>query len=358
MEFVTNPAAAFSSEDEQNAMVSTLDAVVSSFYDPRSPDREAASEIMLGLRQHPMGWMRVDTILERSSQDSTRYFALSILEDAIKLRWREMPPDQREGVKNFVMTKCIELSETQESLAANSRFLQKLNLVLVQILKHEWPHNWPTFIPDICGASQSRPSWCENNMHILLLLSEEIFEFSKEEITSEKALRLKERLDAEFEQIFKLCEFILRSDGVAESLLIVTLKTIIRFIVWIRLGYLFETDLARVVVNRMLPVPALRNQAMAVLCEIAGLTSGTEAYHTELTVIYSETMSQLVGVISPDMDLKEAYDVMDGHDGEFIQRLGLFLTNFYKPFACTRGSEPRGTLANWHDLPYSNFTCE
>ena len=139
---------------------------------------------------------------------------------------------------------------------------------------------------------------------------------------------------------------------------IVTLKTIIRFIVWIRLGYLFETDLARVVVNRMvrsfhhhithnpvecpetpsyvhthqnpqLPVPALRNQAMAVLCEIAGLTSGTEAYHTELTVIYSETMSQLVGVISPDMDLKEAYDVMDGHDGEFIQRLGLFLTNFY-----------------------------
>ena len=175
---------------------------------------------MLGLRQHPMGWMRVDTILERSSQDSTRYFALSILEDAIKLRWREMPPDQREGVKNFVMTKCIELSETQESLAANSRFLQKLNLVLVQILKHEWPDNWPTFIPDICGASQSRPSWCENNMHILLLLSEEIFEFSKEEITSEKALRLKERLDAEFEQIFKLCEFILRSDGVAESLLV------------------------------------------------------------------------------------------------------------------------------------------
>lgn len=28
--------------------------------------------------------------------------------------------------------------------------------VLVAILKQEWPHNWPTFISDICDASKVR----------------------------------------------------------------------------------------------------------------------------------------------------------------------------------------------------------
>lgn len=31
-------------------------------------------------------------------------------------------------------------------------FLAKLNLVLVDILKQDWPHKWPSFIPDIIGA--------------------------------------------------------------------------------------------------------------------------------------------------------------------------------------------------------------
>jgi len=32
--------------------------------------------------------------------------------------------------------------------------VNKLNLLLVQILKHEWPANWPSFIPDIVGSSK------------------------------------------------------------------------------------------------------------------------------------------------------------------------------------------------------------
>ena len=60
-------------------------------------------------------------------------------------------------------------------MAAEKQFLSKMNLVLVGILKHEWPHHWPEFITEIVNASMSNEILCENNMHILKLLSEEVY---------------------------------------------------------------------------------------------------------------------------------------------------------------------------------------
>jgi exportin-1 len=40
----------------------------------------------------------------------------------------------------------------------------------VQILKQDWPHNWPNFIGDLVTASKQNEVLCTNNMHILLLL--------------------------------------------------------------------------------------------------------------------------------------------------------------------------------------------
>ena len=62
-------------------------------------------------------------------------------------------------------------------------YLNKLNLILVEILKQDWPHKWPSFIPDIVGASRTSESLCENSMHILRMLSEEVFDFSRGELT-------------------------------------------------------------------------------------------------------------------------------------------------------------------------------
>jgi Exportin 1-like protein len=53
-------------------------------------------------------------------------------------------------------------------------FLNKLNIILVQILKQDWPHKWKSFVPDIVGASKTSETLCENSMVILKLLSEEV----------------------------------------------------------------------------------------------------------------------------------------------------------------------------------------
>ncbi len=89
--------------------------------------------------------------------------------------------------------------------------VQVISLILVavpyfQILKKDWPEKWPSFIPDIVGASESSESLCENNMSILKTLryvlffffppahrfSEEVFDFSKGQMTQVKANHLKD----------------------------------------------------------------------------------------------------------------------------------------------------------------------
>ena len=85
-----------------------------------------------------------------------------------------MPRPQCEGVKKYIVCLIIKTSSDAELVEKERVYVAKLNMILVQILKHEWPKNWPSFIADIVGASQSNESLCQNNMQILKLLSEEV----------------------------------------------------------------------------------------------------------------------------------------------------------------------------------------
>lgn len=74
------------------------------------------------------------------------------------------------GIKKYIVGLIIKTSSDSESLEKDRVYLGKLNMILVQILKYEWPKNWPTFISDIVGACKTNESLCQNNMAILKLL--------------------------------------------------------------------------------------------------------------------------------------------------------------------------------------------
>lgn len=148
-------------------------------------------------------------------------------------------------------------------------YVNKLNLALVQvmplldsqfqntrtyplkILKQEWPHNWPNFIPELVESSKTNLSLCENNMVILKLLSEEIFDFSAEQMTQAKTKNLKNQMCGEFSEIFKLCSEILE-EAQKPSLIKATLETLLRFLNWIPLGYIFETTIIDLLMTRVM----------------------------------------------------------------------------------------------------------
>lgn len=136
-----------------------------------------------------------------------------------------------------------------------------MNLVLIQIVKQDWPENWPTFLTDLVNSSHSSESICENNLKIIQLLTEEIFEFHADSLTREKSLALQKYLMQEFNSIYELCHFILTASA-RPSLITTTLVTLQKFLTWLpsqnEFRYIFDTDLLPLLVNNFLPNPAFR----------------------------------------------------------------------------------------------------
>ena len=87
-------------------------------------------------------------------------------------------------------------------------------------------------------------------MVILKLLSEEIFDFSAEQMTQAKIKNLKNQMCGEFSEIFNLCFQILQ-ESEKPSLTKATLETLLKFLNWIPLGYIFETSIIDCLVTRV-----------------------------------------------------------------------------------------------------------
>jgi exportin-1 len=194
-------------------------------------------------------------------------------------------------------------------------------------LKREWPKNWESFIPDIIGASKTNESLCQNNMIILKLLSEEVFDFSSGQMTQTKAKHLKDTMCSQFSEVFQLCQFVLDNSQNA-PLVGSTLETLLRFLNWIPLGYIFETKLINTLIFKFFNVPMFRNLTLKCLTEIAAVS--VSHYDEAFVALFKTTMQQLEVMLPVDTNIRDAY--ANGMDAEqqFIQDLALFFCTYLK----------------------------
>lgn len=285
---------------------------------------------------------------------------LQVLDNVIMTRWKVLPKEQCQGenfrffstpqytdlltgIRNFVVNFIIQCSGSEESLKTERTLLSKLNLVLVSILKQEWPHNWPTFITEIVSSCHTSLSICENNMSILRLLSEEVFDYSADNMTSTKTKNLKTTMCAEFSAIFQLCNEVLNSATQA-SLIKATLETLLRFFNWIPLGYIFETNIIETLRNKFLAHPDFRNITLKCLTEIGGLQIGSATSYDETLVrMFTEVLTTISEIVPINLDLKTTYSSSNSRDQEFIQNLALFLTNFFSVHLLVNSSDHKPT---------------
>eukprot|EP00736_Rhodelphis_marinus_P004090 Rmarinus@m.18775 len=304
-----------------------LEQVVAAVHGENADERNMAQRVLMQFREHPEGWTKVDTILSSNVSEPTKFFALMVLEDVIRYRWKPLPEEQRDGIKNFLVNLVIKMSEDPATLRHNN-VLNKLNLAIVQIVKQEWPQRWRNFIPEIVGASRTSESLCENNMRILKLLSEEIFDFSSGEMTQSRIRELKTSFNNEFSMVYQLCQFVLSNSG-NRHLLTATLETLLRFLNWIPLGYVFETDLIHTLVSKFFPTPVFRKETVQCLTEIGSLSLGS-IYDDHFIKLYINFMDRLREILPASIDLEMAYDQGSEEDKAFIHHLALFLTGFFK----------------------------
>ncbi|KAF8544087.1 CRM1 C terminal-domain-containing protein [Trichophaea hybrida] len=310
--------------------IDELDKHVREFYEGRGAEQKTAQQILNQFRENPDSWILVDKILENANYPQTKFLGLQVLDNVIQTRWKVLPKEQRQGIRNFVVGFIIQASSTPDSLHQQRLLINKLNLVLVSILKQDWPHDWPDFINEIISSCRTNLSICENNMAILRLLSEEVFDFSAEQMTQAKIKNLKTTMCQEFSSIFQLCSEVL-SQAEQPSLAKATLETLLRFLNWIPLGYIFETAIIETLRTRFLEQPEFRNVTMKCLTEIGGLQVKQYQYDEKLVEMFTTVMTSVSNIIPLTTDLRSIYHTSNSRDQEFIQNLALFLCNFFTP---------------------------
>lgn len=166
-------------------------------------------------------------------------------------------------------------------------------------------------------------------MAILRLLSEEVFDYSAENMTSTKTKNLKASMCNEFSQIFQLCSEVLGSAN-QSGLIKATLETLLRFMTWIPLGFIFETPIIDTLRNRFLEAPEFRNLALKCLTEIGSLQLGASSpYDQKLVSMYTETMTTVSRIIPLSVSLRDSYEKSNAREQEFVQNLALFLSQFF-----------------------------
>ncbi len=163
-------------------------------------------------------------------------------------------------------------------------------------------------------------------MAILKLLSEEVFDYSAEQMTTVKAKNLKTQLCGEFSEIFQLCTEVLEK-AQKPSLILATLGALLRFLKWIPLGYIFETGLVESLRTRFITVPTFRNVTFQCMTEICSLVIGSE-YDEKFVYLFHSVLECLETMIpySEDLDLNKAYQNSSDDEQRLIQNLALFFS--------------------------------
>lgn len=270
------------------------------------------------------------------SHFSIAVLALQVLHDVIDKRWNVLPPTQKQGIRNFIVNRILVASETEQTMKAEALLLNQLNLDLVSILKHEWPHNWPTFIAEILSACKSSPFICENNMTILRLLSEEVFEFSEGRMTSWKTENLQKSMEAELPQIFEQISSILSDLIIVKSnprLVKATLETLLSFLSWKTLSAEFFpsiVDSLANIFNESFGIAEVRSFALKCLTEVGGRPSPTDSfsYNSMLVNMFTKVLMSVATHIPLSVDLKQIYPDSPPHDQELVMGLAMFFTSF------------------------------
>ncbi|XP_047093851.1 protein EXPORTIN 1A-like isoform X2 [Lolium rigidum] len=307
--------------------VPVLDATVAAFFGTGSKEeRNAAYQILQDLQNNQDMWLQVVHILQNSQNLNTKFFALQVLESVIKYRWNALPSEQRDRVKNYISDVIFQLSSNEVSFRKERLYVNKLNIILVQFLKHKWPASWASFISDLVAAAKSSETICENCMAILKLVSEEFFDLSRTEMTSHMIEELKSSLNSEFRLIHELCLYVLCTPQSSE-LIRGTLATLRAFLPWIPVGFIFDSPLLETLL-KFFPMAAYRHLTLQCLTEVAALQFG-DFYNMQYVNMYTIFMMRLQGILPPRL-IPNAYANGSNDEQAFMQNLALFFTSFFK----------------------------
>ena len=221
------------------------------------------------------------------------------------------------------------------SNSQNHFVINKLNIVIVIIAKNEWTTSWPNFISELCNSSKTDANLCENNMKLLILLSEEINVFWKNSLTTKKAYELREKMSKEFIEVFNLCQLIIsNASSVNKNLLIQSIKLFGEYMNWFPINLTLNVDIMKQTLLNFKNLSSCRTETMRCLGNLFGIQmknipNNEIVKYKELLVQMYQTFIQIMDTeIVKQKNFADQYKVILNNNPEKLSGYEKMTLNF------------------------------
>ncbi|KFK38102.1 hypothetical protein AALP_AA3G069700 [Arabis alpina] len=311
--------------------VAVLDATIYAAKFREENERAAANNILRDLIANPDTWLQVRHILTTTSSMHTKFFALEVLEGAIKHRWNALRDEQRRAVNGYYISALIDqLPNDEASFRSERLYVNKLNVILVQILKQGPLENLTTFIRNLLHRNTFNDISTENCMAILKLLSEMVFDFSSREMTEQNRNELKELLTRDSHRIHGFFVNVFSAPQRRPELTCSTLSALRAYLPWIPFAHIVDTFLLDTLLQ-LFRVEEYRNLALQCLSELAALSPHGDLHNLLFVNLYTGVIRELQAIIPlGNTDFAATYLTGTSEYQTFIQNVARFFTSFFK----------------------------
>ncbi|XP_049592535.1 exportin-5 [Syngnathus scovelli] len=137
-----------------------------------------------------------------------RHFGLQVFEHVIKFRWNDMQQPEKIQVKDCTMQL---LSNGTHSILAEETYIKDvLSRVVVEMIKREWPQNWPNMLKEMETLSSEGEAQTELVMLILLRLAEDVITFQT--LPNQRRRDIQQTLSRNMDSIFSFLMSILHQN--------------------------------------------------------------------------------------------------------------------------------------------------
>ncbi|MEN2496552.1 MAG: Exportin-1 [Marteilia pararefringens] len=298
--------------------------------------QNVAIKILEEIKEQKDCWKIVQPILNSSTQHDTIFFALLLLQQMVQNNWRSLSIDDRIFLNSFVKKMIDESLEGQTS--SNSLLvLKKLNSVIVEVAKKEYPNNWPTFIQELTAIDQFQQDNAllrlTNNLRTIRLFATDIFSFSRGKIQHNRLKCIKDVLRQDFTtHVFNLIQETIKNldnkDVIREAL-----GCLEAFSANINLIVFYDAQfLQSICCKKYLEDCSYSSRLLTFLSTIVVRNDQTlstiisaEDFENKVKQLFIQIIEIIMEILPFDIDLETVYNQMSGNEQDFIHGLGQFI---------------------------------
>lgn len=297
-------------------------------------------EVLTEFKASPVAFYSAIMLLTTSKLMGTQFFALQVIDEQINFFWNALDDETRSNVRNTIITAIGQECTSFQQVRQSKVLLTKLNSTLVSIAKREWPVRWPDFIKDVCMSAKPDHPMVENNLNLLRIVGEEVFDFGSKTLTSRWVERKKKALASDFSSIMMLCCSVLQNTTDLR-LLKVVLDTLNEYIPWVDPSLIFDEPLLDHIGQLAVGGVEVRAAALRCLSEVAAIPvskGGVGDTHSQVGMrVFEKVLGAIINILPTSHyslmeQIVQFYESNPSGNYEYVTFLNGFLTSFMKNY--------------------------